>query len=105
MLYYPWREVEDLKIINGILTDLFTAAYRLYRALYRHLEDGLSDLAPVTDNIEHSDSNNNFKSQQIETKFHQNATELLMGRRNNQDATRIKDPDELNKRNIDRAYD
>ena len=28
-----------------------------------------------------------------------------MARRNNQDVTRIKDPDELNERNIDRAYD
>ena len=28
-----------------------------------------------------------------------------MGRRNNQDVTRIKDLDELSKRNIDRVYD
>ena len=28
-----------------------------------------------------------------------------MGRRNNQNITRIKDLNELNKRNIDRAYD
>ena len=62
-------------------------------------------MAPVTNNTEHSDPNDDFKNQQIKTKFHQNTTELLMGRRNNQDTTRIKDPDKLNERNINRAYD
>ena len=62
-------------------------------------------MAPVTDDAEHSDPNDDFENQQMEIEFHQNAAEFLISRRNNQDATRIKDLDELNKRNIDRVYD
>ena len=56
------KKIKDLKIINDIFTNLFTATYRLYRVLYRYSENSLFNLTSVTNNAEHSNLNDDFKS-------------------------------------------
>ena len=58
----PLKKIRDLKTINGILINLFIAAYRLDRVLYKYPEDSLFNLVSVTNNAEHSDLNDNFKN-------------------------------------------